>query len=506
MRTTAKIGLASRTRGWQRAVEVVRAGAAVTVPLPSRAARVSGDRLLFPFLVGLAVVAGLGGIAVGAAPEVGTAPAVGESNAWVATSRPSDFYGRAVTVQEPPVETPPVETPPVQEPPVETPPVETPPVETPPVETPPVDTPPVETPPVEAPPMQEPPVETPPVQEAGDREPPMVGESQVEGESRDSGEAEASESAVEESAEEAGVIAASAEDVQFQQVVLGKVEPTLSDLRQLQRRVNDLVEKLRPAVVGIRMGGGQGSGVIVSGDGYILTAAHVVGQKGQRAEIVMPDGSTHRAIVLGTDAGSDAGMLRMVDKGPWPYVEIGESESLLRGQWLLALGHPGGFDPDRHSVVRVGRLLADPGRTTLQTDCTLVGGDSGGPLFDLDGRVVGIHSRISRRIQQNYHVSMDIYTSQWDEMSKEPAPTLGFRIKPAGETSEVVIDRVVPDGPADKGGLKVGDRILKLAGKDVTNREDLRAGMEGLRVDQKVKVTVIREGAEMELELTVQGR
>jgi serine protease Do len=172
----------------------------------------------------------------------------------------------------------------------------------------------------------------------------------------------------------------------------------------------------------------------------------------------------------------------------------------------LALGHPGGFDPDRHSVVRVGRLLADPGRTTLQTDCTLVGGDSGGPLFDLDGRVVGIHSRISRRIQQNYHVSMDIYTSQWDEMSKEPAPTLGFRIKPAGETSEVVIDRVVPDGPADKGGLKVGDRILKLAGKDVTNREDLRAGMEGLRVDQKVKVTVIREGAEMELELTVQGR
>ncbi len=297
-----------------------------------------------------------------------------------------------------------------------------------------------------------------------------------------------------------------AEDAEFQQVLLGKVDPTLNDLRQLQRRVNGLVEKLRPAVVGIRMGGGQGSGVIVSGDGYILTAAHVVGQKGQRAEIVMPDGSTHRAIVLGTDAGADAGMLRMVDQGPWPYVEIGESESLLRGQWLLALGHPGGFDPDRHSVVRVGRLLAEPGRTTLQTDCTLVGGDSGGPLFDLEGRVVGIHSRISRRIQQNYHVSMDIYTSQWDEMSKEPAPTLGFRLKPASETSEVVIDRLVPDGPADKAGLKVDDRIVKLAGKDVTNREELRASMEGVRVDQKIKLTVIREGAEMELELTVQGR
>lgn len=295
-------------------------------------------------------------------------------------------------------------------------------------------------------------------------------------------------------------------DFEFQQVVLGKVEPTLNDLRQLQRRVNTLVEKLRPAVVGIRMGGGQGSGVIVSGDGYILTAAHVVGQKGQRAEIVMPDGATHRAIVLGTDAASDAGMLRMLDKGPWPYVEIGESESLLRGQWLLALGHPGGFDPDRHSVIRVGRLLMEPGRTTLQTDCTLVGGDSGGPLFDLEGRVIGIHSRISRRIQQNYHVSMDIFTSQWDEMSKEPAPTLGFRIKPAEETSDVVIDRVVADGPADKAGLKVDDRVIKLNGKDVTNREELRASMEGLRIDEKIKVTVIRDGAEMEVELTVQGR
>ncbi len=338
----------------------------------------------------------------------------------------------------------------------------------------------------------------------------QAAEGEAAGESQESSEAGGTDgneaAAGDDSAAGEAVSEETAEEAEFQQVLLGKVEPSLNDLRQLQRRVNDLVEKLRPAVVGIRMGGGQGSGVIVSGDGYILTAAHVVGQKGQRAEIVMPDGSTHRAIVLGTDAGADAGMLRMVDKGPWSYVEIGESESLMRGQWLLALGHPGGFDPDRHSVVRVGRLLAEPGRTTLQTDCTLVGGDSGGPLFDLDGRVVGIHSRISRRIQQNYHVSMDIYTSQWDEMSKEPAPTLGFRLKPASETSEVVIDRVVPDGPADKAGLKVDDRIVKLEGKDVTNREELRASMEGVRVDQKIKLTVIREGAEMELELTVQGR
>jgi serine protease Do len=285
---------------------------------------------------------------------------------------------------------------------------------------------------------------------------------------------------------------------------LGKIEPTLQDLRQLQQTVNGLVNQLRPAVVGIRMGGGQGSGVLVSEDGFVLTAAHVVGRRGQRAEIVMPDGSTHAAIVLGTDAASDSGMLRMVEKGPWPYAEIGESESLKRGQWLLALGHPGGFDPDRSSVVRVGRLLMDPSRTTLQTDCTLVGGDSGGPLFDLDGRVVGIHSRISRRIQQNYHVSVDIYTSDWDNMSAEPTPTLGFKLKAAEDTSELVIDRVVDDGPASKAGLKEGDRILRVDGNEVKTRDELRAATEKLKLDQSVKIVVMRDNAEVEVELLVE--
>lgn len=295
--------------------------------------------------------------------------------------------------------------------------------------------------------------------------------------------------------------ALSPEALRFQEVVLGTVDPTLVDLRQLQQRVSELVSQLRPAVVGIRMGAGQGSGVIVSRDGYVLTAAHVVGRRGQRAEIVMPDGSTHGAIVLGTDAGSDAGMLRLVEKGPWPYAEIGESDVLKRGQWLLALGHPGGFDPERSSVVRVGRLLMDPGQTTLQTDCTLVGGDSGGPLFDLDGRLIGIHSRISRRIQQNYHVSVDIYTNQWDEMSKEPTPTLGFRIKSAEVTDKLIIDRVNGDGPAAKAGLKQDDQILKFDGEEVKNRDELRAKMGQLQLDQKVKLTVLRDNAEVELEL-----
>jgi serine protease Do len=301
-------------------------------------------------------------------------------------------------------------------------------------------------------------------------------------------------------------VAAAAEMVRFEAVVLGEREPDLADLRTMQARVRQLVEQLRPAVVGIRMGGSQGSGVIVTGDGYVMTAAHVVGKTGQKAEIVFPDGSTKQAVVLGTDASSDSGMLRILDSGPWPYAELGESSSLRRGQWLMALGHPGGFDLERSAPVRVGRLLMEPGRTTLQTDCTLVGGDSGGPLFDLDGRVVGIHSRISRRIQQNYHVSADIYTSQWDDMTKEPAPSLGFSLKPADETDELIVSRVGDDGPAGQAGLEVGDKILKINDTPVATRDELRDAIGTLKPFTMAKVTVWRDDAEKELEIEVGAR
>lgn len=284
-----------------------------------------------------------------------------------------------------------------------------------------------------------------------------------------------------------------ATDAHMEEVLLGKTDPNLDDLRSIQSRVNTLVERLRPAVVGIRMRDGQGSGVIVTSDGYMLTAAHVVGETGQRAQVVMPDGSTHQAIVLGTDAPSDSGMLRMLDKGPWPYVPVGESGTLNEGQWVMALGHPGGFDPERSSVVRVGRMLTRPGRTTLQTDCTLVGGDSGGPLFDLDGYVIGIHSRISRQIQQNYHVAVDVFTSAWDEMSADPQLYFGFSLKSRDETEKLIVSQV--DGPVARAGMKVGDQLLKFDGKTVETRDDIRDTFSQIDFFDTVEVVVRRKVA-----------
>ncbi len=293
-------------------------------------------------------------------------------------------------------------------------------------------------------------------------------------------------------------------DSQLQQVILGKVSPSLQDLRSIQERVSQLVGRLRPSVVGIQMEGGQGSGVIVSADGYILTAAHVVGQRGKRATVVMEDGSKHPAVVLGTDSQADSGMIRLLDKGPWPYADIGESSPLLEGQWVMALGHPGGFDPDRDSVVRVGRMLTKPGKTTLQSDCTLVGGDSGGPLFDLDGFVIGIHSRISRRIQQNYHVSVDIFTSEWDSMAREPKPYFGFSLEDIETTQDLIIKAV--DGPAKEAGMEVKDQLLKINGKSMKERSDIRDSIKGLRVFDKLKIVVKRGDKEKKLELTLGGQ
>lgn len=200
--------------------------------------------------------------------------------------------------------------------------------------------------------------------------------------------------------------------------VFAKDQPgSVADLKAIEQRVQELLPKITPAVVGIRIGFAQGSGVIVSKDGYVLTAGHVSGEPGRPATVILPDGRQLKAKTLGRNGGLDSGMIKITDEGEWPYVEMGNSSALKRGQWVLAIGQPGGFRPNRTPVVRVGRVLvANP--ILIRTDCTLVGGDSGGPLFDMNGKVVGIHSRIGNNITENIHVPVDPYRKTWDRLAK----------------------------------------------------------------------------------------
>jgi serine protease Do len=191
----------------------------------------------------------------------------------------------------------------------------------------------------------------------------------------------------------------------------------LNELRGIEQRVEKVVAKVLPATVGVTVGQSQGSGVIVSKNGLVLTAGHVCGKPGQPVTFLFADGKTAKGTTLGIFHGTDAGMMKITDKGDWPAIEKGRSAELKIGSWCVAVGHPLGFQKGRPPVARVGRLLrAEP--NVLQTDCPIVAGDSGGPVFDLDGRVIAISSRIGASTEQNLHVPVDVFTQNWDRLVK----------------------------------------------------------------------------------------
>ena len=167
----------------------------------------------------------------------------------------------------------------------------------------------------------------------------------------------------------------------------------------------------------IQVGRANGSGVIIDAEGHLLTAAHVAGVPGRRATIHLPSGKTVYGITLGLNQKLDSGLIQITDPGPWPFAPIGKSADVKVGQWCLATGHPGGYDPHRPPVLRWGRVLRTEDSAIL-TDCTLVGGDSGGPLFDLEGHVIGVHSRIGKNLTVNVHVPVDQFSQSWDRLLK----------------------------------------------------------------------------------------
>ena len=190
----------------------------------------------------------------------------------------------------------------------------------------------------------------------------------------------------------------------------------LSDLRAIEQAAREVVESVLPCTVSLHVGPAQGSGVIVSEDGYILTAAHVVGRPGSEVKIRLTDGTVLDGITLGMQMDVDAGMVKITDEGKWPFVElVPVDEGPEAGEWCVATGHPGGFQDDRTPPVRVGRVV-DVTKDVIRTDCLIMGGDSGGPLFDMQGRVIGIHSRISQDLTINLHAPALACIAAWNRL------------------------------------------------------------------------------------------
>lgn len=281
----------------------------------------------------------------------------------------------------------------------------------------------------------------------------------------------------------------------------GKAPADITQLKFLEKRSAELMTELLPAIVNVQVGAAQGSGVVVSRDGYVLTAAHVIGRQNLNARIKFPDGREVNAKTLGLNRGVDSGMLKITDAGNYPYVEIGESTAMKNGQWVLAIGHPGGWDEKRGLVLRVGRLLyKNP--TVLRTDCVLVGGDSGGPLFDFEGKVIGIHSRIGNALWDNFHVPIDTFSEDWDQLVASKivgASTKAYiGLSLSGDTNQV--SEVAPGSPAEQAGVQKDDRIIRLDGKPVKDKASMGEIFRELKIGQKVDL-VIQRG---ELEITMQ--
>jgi serine protease Do len=245
---------------------------------------------------------------------------------------------------------------------------------------------------------------------------------------------------------------------------------SIADLKVMEQRIKTLVRQVSPAVVAVAVGLDSGSGVIISADGLVLTAGHVCGGPHRDARFTFPDGKTVRGKTLGIDEDGDTGLMRITDPGPWPYAAIGDLEQARIGDWVLALGHPGGFDPRRSLVVRFGRLIRlSPG--TLQTDCTISLGDSGGPLFDMHGGVIGIHNAISSSMVDNFHVPINKYYETWAELVAGDTEKRG----PSAYAGAIGVDdpegcrlvRIDKNSPASKAGLKVGDVVYEINSRDI---------------------------------------
>ena len=244
---------------------------------------------------------------------------------------------------------------------------------------------------------------------------------------------------------------------------------SLEDLKVIEQKVETLVARVSPSVVAVEVGNGSGSGVIISTDGLVLTAGHVCGAPNREVRFTFPNGKTARGKTLGVDRTGDTGLMRITDAGPWPAAVTGDLDQARVGDWVLALGHPGGFDLRRSLVVRLGRIIRLlPG--ALQTDCTISPGDSGGPLFDMFGRVVGIHSFISGSLTGNFHVPITLYVEDWDRLVKAGQPSRPRAYVGASGVDDPAgcrISAVDRDGPAFKAGLKPGDLLLKVEGREI---------------------------------------
>jgi S1-C subfamily serine protease len=303
--------------------------------------------------------------------------------------------------------------------------------------------------------------------------------------------------------------------------------------------VTSVVESVAAAMVGIQrkakpgapegnppMQGGAGSGFVITPDGYILTNNHVI--HGARAiEVLFADGSTAPADVVGGDPDTDIALVRAHTARLAP-VDLGDSDALRVGQLVVAMGNPFGLQASvttgvvsalrRTLRATTGRLIED----IIQTDAALNPGNSGGALLDSRGRVIGVNTAIiaganatgfAVPINTAKRIIPDLmregrvvrgylgFAGQTVPFPKAAAARYGLSI-PAG----VQIVQIVPDGPAQKAGLRAGDVMLSVDGKDAPSVDAIHRILDGNSIGREATLRVLRRGEVIEAHITPSRR
>ncbi len=265
-----------------------------------------------------------------------------------------------------------------------------------------------------------------------------------------------------------------------------------------------------------------GSGFIISKDGYIFTNNHVI-EKADKIKVRLSTGKEYDATVKGRDPRTDLALIKINPDNSLPTVNLGDSERLRVGDWVMAIGNPFGLD---HTVTAgivsaKGRVIgAGPYDNFIQTDASINPGNSGGPLFNMAGEVVGINTAIVAQGQGiGFAIPVNMAKEILDDLKAKGKVTrgwLGVSVQDITEDlaksmkikdrSGALVTEVFEGDPADKAGIKQGDIIIEVDGKKVKDTHELLRLVAVLPVGKKASVKVMREGQLKELQLTVAER
>ncbi len=274
---------------------------------------------------------------------------------------------------------------------------------------------------------------------------------------------------------------------------------------------------------------GTGSGFILDEDGLIVTNAHVV-EGAKVVSVILKEGKTYEGQVLGTDSMTDVAVVK-INAENLPEVTLGKADNLIPGEWAIAIGNPLGLD----NTVTVG-IISALGRSSsevgvpdkrvrfIQTDAAINPGNSGGPLLNAQGEVIGINTAIRADaqglgfaipIETASRIAQQIYTK-----GKAQHPYLGIQMitlnaqilrqgnlaenfgVPITETEGVLIVKVVPNSPAERGGFAAGDVIKKVGNQPVKTAVDVQEEVELSKIGGNLKIEVIRQGKSQIIQVT----